>query len=135
LYELLVGCPPFYDPDLSEYETKKNIAYAEVEFPEDYGLSNEVKELIEKLLVKNPNQRLGHFAGAKEIMLHPWVGKINRAFIESKSFQVPFPPNLDRFNFDPDEVGMSEERFTTKIEEEYRTLNVRRAIHTKKEKR
>jgi len=36
----LIGCPPFYDPELSEYETKKNIAYAEVEFPDDFGLSN-----------------------------------------------------------------------------------------------
>ena len=68
-------------------------------------------------------------------MLHPWIGKINRAFIESKQFQVPFPPNLDRFNFDPDEVGISEEIFTTKIEEEYRTINMRRTLNTKKEKR
>jgi hypothetical protein len=65
-------------------------------------LSHEVRDLIEKLLVKNQNQRLGHYGGAKEIMLHPWVGKINRLFIESKQFQVPFPPNLDRFNFDPE---------------------------------
>jgi len=41
-------------------------------------------------------------------MLHPWIGKVNRAFIESKQFEVPFPPNLSKFNFDPDEVGMSE---------------------------
>jgi len=41
-------------------------------------------------------------------MLHPWVGKINRAFIESKSFDTPFSPNLAKFNFDPDEVGLSE---------------------------
>lgn len=27
LYELLIGCPPFYDPEVGEYETKKNIAY------------------------------------------------------------------------------------------------------------
>ena len=40
-------------------------------------------------------------------MLHPWIGKFNRNFIESKRFDVPFPPNLGTFNFDPDEVGIS----------------------------
>lgn len=40
-------------------------------------------------------------------MLHPWIGKINRSFIEARRYNVPFPPNLGKFNFDPDEVGMS----------------------------
>ncbi len=68
-------------------------------------------------------------------MLHPWIGKINRAFIEQKKFEVPFPPNLGKFNFDPDEVGMSEERFTNKIEHEYRLINSKKISKAKKQQR
>ncbi len=65
IFELLMGYPPFYDPDSIESETKARIIYGEVEFPDDCDLSENVKDLILKLLEKNPIKRIGHFAGAK----------------------------------------------------------------------
>lgn len=44
-------------------------------------------------------------------MTHPWVGKINRKFFEEKIFKPPFPVNLDKLNFDPEEIGKSERIF------------------------
>lgn len=35
-------------------------------------LSNDVKDLMSKLLNKNPKNRLGAKTGVKEIMAHPW---------------------------------------------------------------
>jgi hypothetical protein len=36
-------------------------------------LTNEAKDLIEKLMEKNPARRLGSYAGINEIMRHPWL--------------------------------------------------------------
>ena len=39
------------------------------------------------------------------------------------------------FNFDPEEVGMSEDRFTTKIEQEYRLINMKKFPKAIRDKR
>jgi hypothetical protein len=50
--------------------------------------------------MKDPKQRLGHLAGVKEIKCHPWIGRINRQEWLDKSFKMPYPVDLDNFNFD-----------------------------------
>jgi hypothetical protein len=40
--------------------------------------------LLRKLLEKNTKKRLGSMFGIKEILLHPWVGKIKQTSIERK---------------------------------------------------
>lgn len=44
-------------------------------------------------------------------MTHPWVGKVNRKMYEEKKFRAPFPVDLDKLNFDPEEIGHSERMF------------------------
>jgi serine/threonine protein kinase len=39
--------------------------YQEVEFPSDFELSESIKDLIRKLLIKDPKMRLGHLGGSK----------------------------------------------------------------------
>jgi serum/glucocorticoid-regulated kinase 2 len=43
LYEILIGCPPFYNPNFTNNETKYHICNSEVSFPRKVVLSNLVK--------------------------------------------------------------------------------------------
>ena len=65
---------------------------------------------------KNEKRRLGFYGGCKQIMTHPWIGKIDRKIYESKMVKAPFPVNLSRLNFDPDEIGKSERAFRERID-------------------
>lgn len=69
LYILICGFPPFYDED--EKKLFKAIKKGEYEFLSPYWdeASAEVKDLIEKCLVVDPEKRLG----AEEAQSHPWL--------------------------------------------------------------
>jgi serine/threonine protein kinase len=41
------------------------------------SLSSEIKNLLSGLLHKNPKMRIGSMKGLKEILFHPWIGRIN----------------------------------------------------------
>jgi hypothetical protein len=71
-------------------------------------LSNEIKDLLERLLKKDEKYRLGSYIGIKEILFHPWIGKIKSNSILSKEMKVPFVPNLEDYNFDTSELGEDE---------------------------
>ena len=59
LYEFLVGRPPYYDDDMDKlYE---NIQSGPLLFPKN--MSDEARDLISKLMIRNPMTRLG-FNGA-----------------------------------------------------------------------
>jgi calcium/calmodulin-dependent protein kinase I len=70
IYILLVGYPPFYadnDPALF-----KKIMACEYEFGEGWDvISESAKDLIRKLLVKDPKKRLT----AEQALQHPWLRK------------------------------------------------------------
>jgi serine/threonine protein kinase len=57
LYELVVGSPPFYSEDI--HKIYESVVSLEVQFPKKITLSNEVKDLITKLMCKDPSRRLG----------------------------------------------------------------------------
>jgi serine/threonine protein kinase len=52
LYELVTGLPPYYSKD--QNELFRNILNNDLEFPDKFGLSFEIKCLLSKLLVKDP---------------------------------------------------------------------------------
>ncbi|XP_019868843.2 aurora kinase A [Aethina tumida] len=66
-YEFLTGTPPFEDKELNI--TYKRISTASYTFPE--YLSDGAKDLVSKLLVVNPNDRL-ELGG---VLKHPWILK------------------------------------------------------------
>ena len=66
MYEMLVGIPPFYDNDRNILF--KNIGSKKLDLPKYISL--EAKDLIVKLLEKNPEKRLGTHGGADEIKAH-----------------------------------------------------------------
>ncbi|XP_070827218.1 calcium/calmodulin-dependent protein kinase kinase 1b isoform X2 [Chaetodon trifascialis] len=67
LYCFVFGKCPFYDEYIVPLHNK--IKNKPVEFPETPLISNELKELIERMLDKNPETRIT----IPEIKLHPWV--------------------------------------------------------------
>ena len=66
-YELCVGSPPFEDE--SQRMTKKKINKLDFKFPQH--LSEELKDLVWKLLKIDGNERLT----LDEILEHPWTRK------------------------------------------------------------
>lgn len=65
LYEFLCGKPPFEDTD--ERQTYKRIRSGNIYFPPH--ISKEAKDLISKMLAKNPDHRLT----LKQVLEHDWV--------------------------------------------------------------
>ena len=57
IYEMIFGQAPFYHDDESEMYVK--IVKSKLAFPDDIEISPKCKDLIEKLLVKDPKKRLG----------------------------------------------------------------------------
>ncbi|KAL0399533.1 UNVERIFIED_CONTAM: Serine/threonine-protein kinase WAG1 [Sesamum radiatum] len=87
IYELLYGTTPFKGG--SKESTLRNIASTrEVRFPaaegerEDAGMA-EARDLIEKLLVKDPRRRLGCTRGATDIKRHPFFNGIKWPLIRT----------------------------------------------------
>ena len=50
--------------------------------------------------------------GLKEILFHPWIGRINSDNVLSKKLNPPYIPPMDEFNFDENELGDDEAEFT-----------------------
>eukprot|EP00887_Chlorella_sp_A99_P007263 scaffold2.g7263.t1 len=72
--------------------TFDNVLKQPLAFAEAPAVSPEVKDLISKLLTKDPLRRLGAAAGADEVKLHPWFAGINWALIRHQ----PTPHVLER---------------------------------------
>ncbi|XP_051124851.1 serine/threonine-protein kinase WAG1-like [Andrographis paniculata] len=86
IYELLYGTTPF--KGVSKESTLRNIASTRgVRFPgpsaEEESGTSEARDLIEKLLVKDPRRRLGSAAGATEIKRHPFFDGIKWPLIQT----------------------------------------------------
>jgi calcium/calmodulin-dependent protein kinase I len=83
LYVMLCGFPPFYDEDEDLLFQKINKGF--YEFPSPYWdtVSEEAKDLISKLLITDPSQRLT----ADEVLKHPWFSCVNNN-TQQLQFQV-----------------------------------------------
>ncbi len=72
----------------------KKILRQPVEFPESVPISEEAKDLIRKLLIKNPKQRLGSQGEGDEILKHEWFKNIDWKAIESLNYEPPYKPKI-----------------------------------------
>ena len=112
LFEMLCGLPPFYVENLDKmYDLIKN---SKVKFPKRINLSEDAKDVILKLLDKNPKKRLGSQNGIEEIKSHPFFKSIDFDLIVQKKIPAPFIPELNDTDvqyfdeeFTNEEVGMS----------------------------
>ncbi|KAK3844232.1 MAG: kinase-like domain-containing protein [Linnemannia gamsii] len=71
-YEFLVGQPPFESKETVEDTNDRELTFrriAKVELTIPDTVSDDAKDLIHKLLQRNPDQRLA----LERVMLHPWI--------------------------------------------------------------
>lgn len=90
IYEFLHGFTPFY------YQSKQQVIHDVIKehpkFKKD--LSFEAKDLIEKLLKKEPRARLGWRDDAQEIKDHPFFCGVDWNAINLMSCEVPWKPQF-----------------------------------------
>ena len=104
-YEMMYGLPPFYSRDVAEMYD--NILHKPLKLPQRSSLiSPNARQLLEGLLQKDKNLRLGSLKGAAEVMAHPFFGSINWDDLFHKRLPPIFNPNvkgdLDLKHFDPE---------------------------------
>jgi len=92
LYEMLVGKTPFSKIDFNQVQSFSGILTNDVKFDQQSKISSEAKDLIEQLLIKDPEVRLGAHKGASEIKGHPWFNNIDWKKFKEKKIQPPFKP-------------------------------------------
>ncbi|CDO64407.1 cAMP-dependent protein kinase catalytic subunit [Plasmodium reichenowi] len=101
IYEILVGCPPFYanEPLLIYQKILEGIIY----FPK--FLDNNCKHLMKKLLSHDLTKRYGNLKkGAQNVKEHPWFSNIDWVNLLNKNVEVPYKPKykniFDSSNFE-----------------------------------
>ncbi|KAL7275440.1 hypothetical protein RUND412_001612 [Rhizina undulata] len=91
LFEFLFGYPPFHADN--HERVFDNILNRRIDWPGDdeIPVSEEAKDLINRLLCTDPNQRLGA-NGAEDVKKHPWFSELNWAtLLEEEPSFVPTP--------------------------------------------
>lgn len=103
LYEMLFGLPPFYSRNTNEMY--KKILYHPLEFKSNV-ITLKAKSILEQLLEKNRDKRIGSKRDFQDIKNHEFFLSINWNLLEKKLITPPLVPNLtselDMGNFDPD---------------------------------
>lgn len=72
MYEMLLGVPPFMDPDTAK--TMERICSVDLHFPvedDSTKISEDARDLIRSLLQKDPLKRMP----LKDVLRHPWITK------------------------------------------------------------
>lgn len=90
LYELVYGRTPFKGS--GNEETLANVVLQSLHFPDSPLVSFHARDLIRRLLVKEPENRLGTEKGSAEIKQHPFFDGLNWALI-----RCAVPPELPEF--------------------------------------
>ncbi|XP_027354907.1 serine/threonine-protein kinase D6PKL1-like [Abrus precatorius] len=90
LFELLYGKTPFKGP--TNEDTLANVVSQSLKFPITPIISFRARDLIRRLLIKDPEGRLGSVKGAAEIKQHSFFEGLNWALIRCAA-----PPQLPKF--------------------------------------
>ena len=94
VYEMLFGGPPFGTQHDSEQQVYQNILDCNYNAVQE-DVSPEAMDLIGKLLVVDPNRRLGMSRkGIRDIKEHPWFAEIDFIRLERKKIAPPFTPQV-----------------------------------------
>ena len=80
-------------------------------FPSHAVLSDELKDLLLRLLCKDPESRLGVENGLQDILSHPWFGKVSLKKISEKKIKPPFEIDCLRLNIEEQDFQEGEEDF------------------------
>lgn len=119
IYELLYGKTPF--KGAGNEDTLSNVVSQCLNFPASPTVSSHGRDLIRRLLQKEPENRLGSEKGAAEIKQHPFFEGLNWALIRCAA-----PPELPKFcefgNLNLDMASHDKENSKSAKETECRTI-------------
>jgi len=87
LYEMLVGVPPFYTENIKQLYN--SIQKAKLPIPN--FISVEARDLLGKLLNKNPKSRIS----LKQVKAHPFFNGLNWADLEARKIPPPIHLQMD----------------------------------------
>ena len=94
IYEMLIGVTPFFNRNRQVLMSK--IKHSKIVFPDrkTYKIqySDEIVDVISKLLRKDKGTRLGAKDDAAEILAHPWFKEIDIDSLMKKTMAPPFMP-------------------------------------------
>eukprot|EP00262_Sarcandra_glabra_P011833 TRINITY_DN291_c0_g1_i1.p1 TRINITY_DN291_c0_g1~~TRINITY_DN291_c0_g1_i1.p1 ORF type:complete len:644 (+),score=114.02 TRINITY_DN291_c0_g1_i1:192-1934(+) len=105
LYEMLYGYTPFRGK--TRQKTFANILHKDLKFPGSISVSLHARQLMYRLLHRDPRNRLGSSEGANEIKQHPFFRGVNWALVRCMT-----PPQLNSPTLD-----------TTEAEEEIKNVD------------
>ncbi len=123
MFEFLYGFPPFHASEADQ--VFENILARRIEWPDDEDMvSPKAKDLINRLLCVDPQQRLGknleeNFAsGGEEIRNHAWFAGMNwDTLLQDEAQFVPQPENPEDTEYF-DSRGATLQSFTEEIEDQ-----------------
>ncbi|GAB1600387.1 putative serine/threonine-protein kinase PRKY [Argonauta hians] len=101
IYEMLVGCPPFFDDN--PFDIYEKILIGKISWPKT--MDPVAKDLIKKLLVHDRTRRLGNMkCGAEDVKNHRWFKGIKWTDVWERKLKPPFIPKIshagDTSNFE-----------------------------------
>lgn len=97
LYEMLIGLPPHYSKNRQEMYRK--IVNEPVNIP--LWLSKEARDLLKRLLEKDPKKRIGGRTGTQEIREHAFFRGVSWSILLNKQAKPPYSLDLRKSYFDP----------------------------------
>ncbi|CAG9317942.1 unnamed protein product [Blepharisma stoltei] len=98
LYEIIVGARPYEGTNLKEIEEKINEGISLKESQVPAGWSSHVIDFVNKLLEKDPENRLG-YNGSFEAKNHSWFSNFDWKKLANFSLKAPYIPKITRANF------------------------------------
>jgi serine/threonine protein kinase len=71
-------------------------------------MSDELKDLITRLLDKDPKTRLGSTTDADEVVNHAWFRDLDWEGLMKKTIDLPFKPDMDKIKNKKVEESLNE---------------------------
>ena len=98
IYEMTTGRPPFMHQN--HHKLGQLIRQGHIIFPhpERHGIkmSDELKDIITKLLERDSKKRLGSVNDADDLVNHPWFADIDWKALMDKQMPSPFLPDMEQ---------------------------------------
>lgn len=73
-------------------------------------MSDELKDLITRLLDKDPKTRLGSNTDADEVVNHAWFRDLDWEGLMNKTIDLPFKPDMDKIKNKKVEESLNEKK-------------------------
>ncbi|KAL7817791.1 kinase-like domain-containing protein [Trichoderma gracile] len=96
LFEMLTGLPPFFDESTDEIR-RKILHSKPIRYPEDFP--SNARDIITRLLDREPDSRLGAKGGASEVKGHPFFADVDWDRLKQRNYTPSFKPDFCIGNF------------------------------------